>query len=268
MKHNLPCAIDPGFRRQEKRQRTAQMEKEVEALRAENAQLKMALPAGLAPAAQMQSGFPSPYPPAAVPNSQFPGPNEAAASRSLLDLAQGFDGSNAGGPREPTPTTLGRVTLSDEEVEELIGIYFARYHPYLPMLSTEVTSTIFFKLHPLLHWTILTTASRRYSTRPALLQELAQPLTDLLWSTIAAVPQTYHVVKALCLICTWPLPTSSTSQDPSMLICGNMVQLAMQFGLHRPSHAQDFSRSRIELREEDIQDRMNTWVACNLVAQK
>lgn len=247
------------------------MEKEVEALRAENAQLKMALPGGLATAAaHMQSSFASqsPYALSAASNPHFPGPNEAAAGRSLLDLAQGFDGSNLVPAREPTPTALGRVILSEDEVQELVGIYFARYHPYLPLLSTEVPYATFFKLHPLLHWTIVTTASRRYSPRPTLLQELAQPFTDLLWSTIAAVPQTYHVVKALCLICTWPLPTSSTSQDPSMLICGTMIQLAMQFGLHRPSHAQDFSRSRIELHEEDIQDRMHTWVACNLVAQK
>ncbi|KAK8198635.1 hypothetical protein M8818_006502 [Zalaria obscura] len=110
-------------------------------------------------------------------------------------------------------------------------------------------------------------ASRRYSTRSTLLVELQQPVAELLWSTVSGVPQTYHIVKALCLLCAWPLPTSSTSVDPSMMICGTMVQLAMQFGLHRPSHAQDFSRYRIELREEDIRDRMNTWVAVNLMAQ-
>ncbi|GAB7356408.1 hypothetical protein MBLNU459_g7182t1 [Dothideomycetes sp. NU459] len=287
VKHNLPCAIDPGFRRQEKRQRHAQMERELDVLKHENAQLKMNLAAaGMAPSAQMQSAF-NPQPPFAaaaaaaaaaataspaaapssgVPNPHFPGPNEAAAGRSLLDLAQGYDGSHVAA-REPTPTTLGRVVLSEDETQELIAIFFARYHPYLPLLSPDQPFSAFFKLHPLVHWAIVTIASRRYATRPGLLQELAQPLTDLLWSTIASVPQTYHVVKALCLICTWPLPTSSTSSDPSMLICGTMVQLAMQFGLHRPSHAQDFSRNRIELREEDIQDRMNTWVACNLVAQ-
>ncbi|KAJ9621914.1 hypothetical protein H2203_006795 [Taxawa tesnikishii (nom. ined.)] len=235
IKHHLHCAIDPGFRRQEKRQQHAEIERE----------------GGFGPA-----------------SSAFPGPNEAAASRSLLDLAQGFDSSYSGSAsKEPTTHTLGRVALTDKEMSELFAIYFANYHPYLPLLSHDVTSTQLFSLHPLVYWAVIAVASRRYEARPTLLIELSQPLTDFVWSTVASVPQTYHVVKALCLLCAWPLPINSTSTDPSMTIAGVMVQLAMVFGLHRPSHAQDFSRYRIELREEDIKDRMNTWVAVNLMAQ-
>ena len=246
------------------------MERELDALKAENAELRMGLPrGGLSNSSNplQQPNFP-PQPPFVNPNNPFPGPNEAAASRSLLDLAHGFDGAQLGTIRDPTLHTLGRVTLSENEVMDLVGIYFARYHPYLPLLSPDTPYTSFFAMSPLLHWTILTIAMRRYDGRPGLLSELRQPFTDLMWSTIASVPQSYHVVKAMVLICTWPMPSSSTSHDPSMMLCGTMVQLAMQFGLHRPSHAQDFSRNRIELRDEDIQDRMHTWVACNLIAQK
>ncbi|KAH0063599.1 hypothetical protein KCU66_g24563, partial [Aureobasidium melanogenum] len=180
-----------------------------------------------------------PQPPYVTANNPFPGPNEAAASRSLLDLAQGVIDYPT---REPTLHTLGRVTLTENEVMDLVGIYFARYHPYLPLLSPDTPYTSFFAMSPLLHWTILTIAMRRYEGRPGLLQELRRSFTDLMWSTIASDPQSYHIVKALVLICTWPMPSSSTSHDPSMMLCGTMVQLAMQFGLHRPSHAQDFSR--------------------------
>jgi hypothetical protein len=89
----------------------------------------------------------------------------------------------------------------------------------------------------------------------------------MLWTTLSQVPQTYHVCKALALLCSWPLPNSSTSQEPTMMLAGVMFQLAMQYGLHRPSHAQDFSRFRIDLREEDIADRLNTWASVNVVAQ-
>jgi len=263
IKHNLHCAIDPGFKRQEKRQQYAELEKQLQALRAENAELKSGLPRGLPPAR------PAPYPLTNGQGSNFPGPNEAAASRSLLDLAQGYDGTGVmlSGAREPTLNALGKVTLTDHQISELFSLYFARYHPYLPLLSPDLHSTTYFGFSPLLYWTILVVASRRYEGRSGLLSELKQPLHQLLWDTISSVPQTYHVVKALCLICAWPLPTSSTSLDPSMVICGNMVQIAMQFGLHRPSHAQDFSRTKLVLREEDIKDRMDTWVAVNIIAQ-
>lgn len=110
--------------------------------------------------------------------------------------------------------------------------------------------------------------SRRYQADPTLLNALSGPVSRLVWSTLADVPQSYHVVKALALLCTWPFPTSSTSTDPTFMLCGMMMQIAMQIGLHRPSHAQDFSKFRIEFREGELKDRVKTWAVCNIVAQR
>ena len=46
-----------------------------------------------------------------------------------------------------------------------------------------------------------------------------------------------------------------------------MMKFAMHLGLHRPSNPMDFSRTRVQLKEEDISDRLKTWVVCNLIAQ-
>lgn len=215
-------------------------------------------PAGGAPVAQMSS-------------ASFLGPNEAAASRSLLDLSQGYQERPP--PSLPSITagtstkTLGTVTLTDQEVSELFSIFFNSYHQFLPILSPETPYSEYYKQHPLLHWTIIAIASRRYEPKPSLLVEIQHALENLLWTTLSAIPQTYHVCKALALLCTWPLPNSSTSGEPTMMLTGAMFQLAMQYGLHRPSHAQDFSRFRIELREEEITDRLATWATVNIVAQ-
>ncbi|KAF2151762.1 hypothetical protein K461DRAFT_257205 [Myriangium duriaei CBS 260.36] len=266
-KHKLSCAIDPGFKRQEKRQQYAELERELAALRAENAELKAGFPQGLTPVMAPNRPPIMPYPQNVSAGATYGASNEAAASRSLLDLASGFDSSLIASARAPSANTLAKVTLQDDQIGELFDIFFAHYHPYLPLLSPDTPPAGYFDLSPLLYWTIITVASRRYEPRRALLSELKPPLHELLWDTVGSVPQTYHAVKALCLLCAWPLPTSSTSLDPSMIICGTMVQSAMQFGLHRPSHAQDFSRIKLELREEDIKDRMNTWVAVNICAQ-
>lgn len=42
----------------------------------------------------------------------------------------------------------------------------------------------------------------------------------------------------------------------------------MQLGLHRPSHSQDFSKFRVELIEEELRDKVQTWAICNIVAQR
>ena len=52
------------------------------------------------------------------------------------------------------------------------------------------------------------------------------------------------------------------------MLSGLMMQIALQIGLHRPSHAQDFSKFRIELRDEELRDRCRTWAACNGIAQR
>ncbi|KAF9884036.1 hypothetical protein FE257_002374 [Aspergillus nanangensis] len=44
--------------------------------------------------------------------------------------------------------------------------------------------------------------------------------------------------------------------------------VAMQLGLHRPSHTQDFSKFRVELIEEELRDKVRTWAICNIVAQR
>jgi len=115
---------------------------------------------------------------------------------------------------------------------------------------------------------IVSVGARRYQVDTNLLTTLAGPVTRLVWSTLADIPQSFHVVKALCLLCTWPFPTSSTSTDPTFMLCGTMMQIAMQLGLHRPSHTQDFSKFRVELIESELRDKVRTWAVCNIVAQR
>ncbi|QIW99579.1 hypothetical protein AMS68_005097 [Peltaster fructicola] len=278
VKHKLTCSIDSDFKRLGKRAQHEEMVKELEACKAKLAKYEAL---GLIPEQQpgkiVDGQYVTPHAPVAtMTGNAFLGPNEAAASRSLLDLSQGF--------RELAPVhmpnilpgttvrNLGSVTLTEDQLRELFDIYFNHFHRFLPVLSQDLMLKtgrleVFYNLHPLLHWTIVATAARRYDARPGLLVEMQGPLLEMLWTTLSHVPQTYHVCKALALLCAWPMPNSSTSHEPTMMLVGVMFQLAMQYGLHRPSHANDFSRFRIELREEDIVDRLNTWATVNIVAQ-
>ena len=111
-------------------------------------------------------------------------------------------------------------------------------------------------------------AARRYSGTARLLERLTDPLNDLLWKEVREIPQNYLFVKALCLLCTWPFPISSTSADPSFMLSGLNMHVAMQLGLHRPSHVQDFQKFRAHLMEEQLRDRVRTWASCNAVAQR
>lgn len=144
--------------------------------------------------------------------------------------------------------------------------YFTFYHPFLPVLDPEKSPDYYYDMSPLRFWVMISVAARRL--RPSLLKDLTSPLNELLWRTLADIPQNYIVVKALCLLCTWPLPVDSTSSDPTFMLSGLMMQIAMQIGLHRPSHTQDFTKFKVELMDEELRDRVRTWAAANATAQR
>ena len=148
------------------------------------------------------------------------------------------------------------------------GSFFTFYRPYQPLVDPDRSPDWYFDTNKLLFWSIVAIGARHCDSTASTLQSLTAPLNRLLWATIAGVPQSYYVVKALCLLCVWPLPISSTTSDPTLTLTGVMMQVAKQIGLHRPSYTQDFSKFKVELREEELRDRVKTWAACNVIVQR
>ncbi|CAF9936651.1 MAG: hypothetical protein ALECFALPRED_006914 [Alectoria fallacina] len=265
---NLECKIESNFRRVGKRSKNAEMEREIVELRRQLG-LQQAPPPTTGPTIKASSSTSASPTISHLPAhmDQYMGSEEAVAS--LMDLRSGLEGGSF--LRSPNAQLLhtrriGDIVLTHDRVQELFQHFFTFYHPFIPFLDPTRTTDEYYQSSPLLFWTIISVATRRYD--PSLLTSLAVPLSELLWKTIAEVPQNYIVVKALCILCTWPLPISSTSSDPTFMLSGLMMQVAMQIGLHRPSHAQDFTKFKVKLREEELRDRVRTWATCNAVAQR
>jgi len=278
-KQQLKCVIEPNFKRIGKRTRNAEMEREMEQLRERLAVYEgtvgnlgrlaaaptiNSLPMVNAPP-PMDSNGSRPFAPGPAPQSAQTEPDDAflqsqhqqVAATSLLDLRSG----------SPMMHSLDSLRLPPAHVAELFAEFFDRYHPFLPFLDPlRAPEDVLTKDGKLLFWAIISVAARHYTRDTGLLNRLKEPLTDLIWKTIKGQTN-HHVVKALCLLCYWPLPQHRTVMDPTFMLCGVMMQIAMQIGLHQPTHPQDFSRTKVRLQEEDIQDRLRTWAVCNIVAQ-
>lgn len=168
------------------------------------------------------------------------------------------------------PRSLGysNVTLSEEAIEMLYTIFFERYHPVLPILDASISAQQYCEMSPLLFWCMMAVAARRLDEYSNLISELSQPVTDLLWKAIRSVPHSPALVQSILLICAWPFPTSSTSTDPSYVLAHTAVSAAVQIGLHRPHHQQDFAKYRLNLTDKDIAARINLWTICNIVANR
>ncbi|KAK4157773.1 hypothetical protein C8A00DRAFT_29310 [Chaetomidium leptoderma] len=267
----LDCKIESNFKRVGKRSKHAEMEKEIERLRRA---VQVAKTQGFAPDeddeaihsavhSAMQSQLQSPVVASHYTHTRNPslmGSDEAVSS--LLHLKRGGSYAMPRIARE-----LDDFRLTEDAESQLFNQFFNCYHPFLPCLNSAQTPDQYYQQHPLLYWAIVAVASRRFGSDTNILTKLSGPLTRLLWTTVGDVPQSYFVVKALCLLCTWPLPTSTTSADPTHILCGVMMKTATGLGLHRPNHINDFSRVAVELNKEGLHDRIKTWAVCNIVAQ-
>ncbi|KAI1844545.1 hypothetical protein JX266_009218 [Neoarthrinium moseri] len=262
----LDCKIESNFKRIGKRSKHAEMEKEIDRLRRNISQARaQGYIVDEEPEDHHHSQLQSPVANSAYSHTRNPslmGSDEAVTS--LLTLKRGGSYSMA----THYAYELEGVRLTEQDVVGLFQEFFAYYHPFLPFLNPDQSPDLYFQQHALLFWTIIAIASRRYTARPTILHDLSSgPLHRLLWGTVGDVPNSYFVVKALCLICTWPLPTSTTTADPTHILCGVMMKAATGIGLHRPSHTQDFSRVSVELNKDQLHDRVTTWAVCNIVAQ-
>ncbi|RAO72765.1 uncharacterized protein BHQ10_008777 [Talaromyces amestolkiae] len=67
----------------------------------------------------------------------------------------------------------------------------------------------------------------------------------------------------------WTVICVSSRRCPyeSGLLVSLSAPFTMQLGLHRPVQPEEFTTFRMEVRGEELKDRLQTWVLCNLVAQ-
>jgi hypothetical protein len=195
----------------------------------------------------------------------------------LLNLKQSTSEGNRATPLPmgrltplPGARRLGEITIHNDVVDRLWKEYFANYHPWLPVLDHKDTPEHIFGRSEFLFWTTIIVASRHFDEDDKLFGNLIRSYNELVKETITRPPGSkggHHVVKGLCLLCTWPLPISSTTEDMTFTLSGVMMKFAMHLGIHRPSSPADFSNIPVNLRTEQITDRLKTWAVCNLVAQ-
>ncbi|KIW00703.1 uncharacterized protein PV09_07689 [Verruconis gallopava] len=276
VKHKLDCVITADFKRVGKRSQQAELERSNDELQRQVVELTRALAArdqngGLYEQhlrRQLEEANMANF--TATPPTADDGSHDAAL---LLNLKQSD-------PNRATPlgriTPMGRtqalesVILTPDMIDSLWAEYYTRYHEYLPVLEPDVDNPDHvLQRSRFLFWTIVMVASRHFALDSTLFSRLERPYEKLVRDTITRPPtrDQHHAVKALCLLCTWPLPVSSTTEDMTFVYSGIMMKFAMHLGIHRPSSPTDFNNIPINLQQDQVKDRLRTWAICNLVAQ-
>ncbi|CAD6441245.1 4f96fb23-9bf1-4c35-a521-b78418ef72fc [Sclerotinia trifoliorum] len=244
----IQCKLDSDFKRVAKRHKHAEMQKEIEELRELVAKQSAQLAAANSP-----------------DNSE----KENIASSSTES--------------KPKDQKIDDILVSGEQLSFLFDQYFSRYHHICPILDPNQTCDQIFAQDPVLGWGMVLVSARRYPHDPTLVLNLSKAYMKFLWNSISDMPQRASSIKALALLCTWPVPlirgftkirndkasaTMGLSElDPTSMLSGIMMQISLQMGMHRPRHAQDFLKQTRDVSEAELRDRKLTWAICNIVSQ-
>ena len=182
------------------------------------------------------------------------------------------DDSDEQRPQDTQPTqpqTLEGVTIDGTVINELFARYFQYCHQFLPFLDQTLPPNEYYRQSKFLFWTIITTASRNWANDPTLLDSIGDKVLDL--ALMSLRQPTIPTIKGMMLLLTWPLPKSAngtTPGDVTFVICGSLLHMAMQIGLHIPTSSQDFSRVKIHLTEAEIAKRAELWGYCIVTYQR
>jgi len=147
-----------------------------------------------------------------------------------------------------------------------IEISFSRtFRPQYPILDSLSIKELY-RSETLLFWTIVVIVNSRVPEPHAadLFRQLHDPYVRYLNGNILVAPPPLHNVKALLLLCQWPLPVEQQIRDPSWLYSGLAIQASRTMSLGR--HDIIPSLQNQGLNSNIIKTRMNTWLGCFYIA--
>jgi hypothetical protein len=135
------------------------------------------------------------------------------------------------------------------------------FRPQYPILDSLSIRELY-RSETLLFWTIIVIINSRMPdpNAAAVFRQLHEPYTRYLNEHILIAPPPLHNVKALLLLCQWPLPVEQQIRDPSWLYSGLAIHASRTMSLGR--HEIIPSLQNQGLASNIIKTRMNTWLGC------
>ncbi|KAG7927288.1 hypothetical protein KL925_002659 [Ogataea polymorpha] len=264
---DLKCEIDPQFRPkkgsqlQSLRNDVDELRKKIEFLTKNESLISNVLQSSnpdllqeLKEKKPVQNFQPS-HAPSTVEQSQGP-PRPAVTELNPLPVSQTNSVKSNGSVSE---FILGDVKISYEKATELHQRFIVHYLPYLPiMISNDCVQL--YQQSQLLFWTVMLTACLS-DPEPSLYISLASLIKQLAIETCwIKTPRSTHIVQALLILGTWPLPNQKVLDDCSYRFVGLAKSLSLQLGLHRGKFISEFSRTQVALPDAE-KWRTRTWLA-------
>ncbi|KAI9824846.1 MAG: hypothetical protein M1819_000798 [Sarea resinae] len=200
-----------------------------------------------------------------VPSEDAPTPDQEELTHvSPVPTARTIRRNDLSADKNPTlPRSIAGLELASGIIDDCFALYFKIYHSMLPILDPSVTPNTFYQHAPSLFWVVVSIGSQRYTRQPNLTLSLALPVTQLVLQSIIIRTNAIDRVRALILLLNWPFPTGPFYRDPSFVLSGTLLHMAMHCGLHAPTFTQEFSTTHRKLPEQELIRRAEMWATCS-----
>ncbi|KAK7924148.1 hypothetical protein PG985_006202 [Apiospora marii] len=171
-------------------------------------------------------------------------------------------------PTEPSlPRALGSQPFSGEDIDYYFKMYFEHFHPYMPIVRHRDPNKCY-ESGPVLFWTIILVACRRYAKNAQVLPFLVDAMRRELFSVLSSLPINMQTINAMVLVCTWAFPDVRFVNDPTCMFTGVIMNASLLLGLQAGKGSNPafiFGGFQGNFTNEEAH---YTWAGYNIVAQR
>jgi transcriptional regulatory protein LEU3 len=112
------------------------------------------------------------------------------------------------------------------------------------------------------------TGARRFYNL-AYFQQATSKVRELVTASLLQLQDPIPTIQAVLILCLWPLPVDSGWKDISHTLAGAAMQLAVQNGLHKFRHEQDFRSTQMNNSDRNTRVfRIHLWLNCVILFQR
>ncbi|KAL7803908.1 hypothetical protein V8C43DRAFT_266360 [Trichoderma afarasin] len=163
----------------------------------------------------------------------------------------------------PSSTTtvyeLGGVHFGPLVINELLEHFYINYFHHVPFITSGKSADWLHQESELLFWTLLLISARNHPTHSQQFTRLKAAFHELLSEYLIKSIRSIYTVQSLLLLCAWPMPVMTQSDDPSWNYCNLAVSAVQQIGIRE-------SLPTVGDISPDSLVYFKTWIGCFVIS--
>jgi transcriptional regulatory protein LEU3 len=166
--------------------------------------------------------------------------------------------------------SIDRLEIGSSIIDHCFKLFFRDYHPLLPVLDPTNTPNLLYGKSQVLFWVVVSIGARKNLSHPNLITALSPRISPLVLASLSTRAKPLEVIKAVLLLMEWPFPSNPYQSEPSFVLSGALVHMAMQNGLHTPYLGKEIPK--LEAQSSFVQsstvERTRLWAYVVIVYQR